>query len=220
MNGITALHAAVQHGRLRTVMLLVKAGAIVDSPNNEGVRPIHAALQTNPLNLDIVQLLLSNKADLGKPDETGVTPLNIIFNSKNTNLHLLIINNDVNEDVRKAFEPFLLYAMFCVNKDIRILQALLAHGMDKNIVLKNGWTPLHYACGMGCMDIAEFLIREGADLQAKSMPDNKEIIRTPLECITKPEHMKNLLGVVARLRTGRNAEGVSNAVDDGDQVTL
>lgn len=199
LNGITALHAAVIENRLGAATLLIGAGAIVNAPNNTGALPIHTVFLSEPVNLDLATLLIRNKADLGAADKQGLTSLKIAFTSKNIDLHLLIINADVNEDVRRAFEPFFLNAMFCVNKDIRIIRALLAKGMNKNIVLQNNWTPLHFACGMGCMDIAEYLIREGADLQAESIPDNKGIIRTPLDCITKRGHTMYLLGVINEL---------------------
>jgi ankyrin repeat protein len=205
LNGMTALHVAVQQNRLSSAGILIGAGAIVNAPNNTDALPIHTALLSEPINLDLVTLLIRNKSNLGAADRAGLTPLNIVFNSANIDLSLCLINSDVNEDVRRPFEPFFLNAMFCVNKDIRILKALLAKGMDKNIALQNKWTPLHFACGMGCMDIAELLINEGADLQAESLPDNKGIVRTPLDCITKREHTMYLFGVVNKLLAGGSA---------------
>lgn len=194
LNKLTPIHIAVIGNHFNTAKLLLNAGANVNAPNSTSTLPIHSALSTDPINFDLILLLIQHHANLSAKDCNGLTPLNIIFSSTNIDLHLCLINADVNADVRRAFEPFFLYGMFCKNKDIRILKALLAKGMDINIRLKNNWTPLHFACSFGDMDSAEYLIRQGADV---TLADDNE--KSPLELLTKRKDMEKLLSVVTEL---------------------
>jgi len=66
--------------------------------------------------------------------------------------------------------------------NIEAVKQAIADGADVNAKM-DGWTPLHYATGMGLKEIAELLITAGADVNAKN-----EWGGTPLdEAKHKPE---------------------------------
>ncbi|CAM3664564.1 ankyrin repeat domain-containing protein [Polynucleobacter antarcticus] len=76
-------------------------------------------------------------------------------------------------------------------------------------VNKTGWTPLHYACASGRLDIAQFLLKQGAKVNALSPSDT-----TPLMMAVSSgneELIKALLDQGADLQM-RNHEGFS-AID-------
>ena len=49
----------------------------------------------------------------------------------------------------------------------KIVNSLIKNKADKNVVDKNGFTPLHIACEWNFVEIAELLINAGADINAK-----------------------------------------------------
>ena len=91
--------------------------------------------------------------------------------------------------------------------------------MVKTLILKNkaqidhiGWTPLHYACAKGHLDVASFLIANGANVNALSLGGT-----TPLMMAVQSGNellVKLLLDKGADLQI-RNAEGIT-AIDIAD----
>jgi ankyrin repeat protein len=67
----TPLHFAVRTGSSRVVKMLIEAGAEVDSPNDEGVTPLHLCLIKPPCNLEIVDMLLAAGASPYKDHGAG-----------------------------------------------------------------------------------------------------------------------------------------------------
>ena len=72
IDGVPILHIAAGKGHPRIVRLLVKKGAKVNVPDNDGATALHRAANTS---LEIVKFLLKNDADVSVSDKDGVTAL-------------------------------------------------------------------------------------------------------------------------------------------------
>lgn len=75
-NGWTALHHASYNGDLESAALLIKDGsANVNAYSNQQRTPLHFAALNN--HKEVIQLLLSNGAELEWVDEQKCTPLHL-----------------------------------------------------------------------------------------------------------------------------------------------
>ena len=70
------------------------------------------------------------------------------------------------------------------------------------------WTPLHFACHAGILDVVELLLNNGADLEARTLNEATPLMRA-IES-ARPEVVQYLVDRGAQVRT-ENKKGV-NAV--------
>lgn len=121
-------------------------------------------------------------------------------------IDLLLANKsiDVNLTNKSAENPLMIAA---IEGELPVVQTLvLKHKAEIN---KSGWTPLHYACSSGKLNIAEFLLANGAMVNALSVSET-----TPLMMAVSSGNevlVKLLLDKGADLQL-RNHEGYS-AID-------
>jgi hypothetical protein len=67
----------------------------------------------------------------------------------------------------KAKAPNISIHEAVMRGNIEAVKQHLAAGTDVNAKNRDKWTPLHYTASSGCKEIAELLIAEGADVNAK-----------------------------------------------------
>ena len=93
----TPLQYAVQSEVADLVDLLIKAGAKVNTKDEEGRTPLHLATESQ--NGDIVLVLLKNSADVNEHDNLGLTPLHI---ASEVGIMKLLIDNGANVNARSV----------------------------------------------------------------------------------------------------------------------
>jgi len=183
--GLTPLHFAAGRGNTRkeVVELLIAKGVDVNAKNNRGVTPLHLAN-----NKEIAELLIANGADVNAKDEDGETPLDwAIRNShwkhvRRKRAETADLIHKHGGKTRKQLEAAELGVSVEGLPYISIHDAAGAAGRDGNIEavkqhLTAGTdvdardaedkTPLQHAAYWGHKEIAELLIAEGADVNAK-----------------------------------------------------
>lgn len=187
-NGATALYIASQHGHVSAVEELLSFGANPDNDNPRGISPLmmasvqghcqvvdilinhHASLDVT--NIDgatalhfavsyqhptIVKLLVDRGADPNKLSNIGKSPLHISASKGNLSLiQNLLSSKNIQINIKDAngSTPLMLAAgssLICVNE-------LLKAGADPTIVNLKGYTPLHFACANGRLDVIERLL--------------------------------------------------------------
>ncbi|XP_035826401.1 26S proteasome non-ATPase regulatory subunit 10 isoform X2 [Aplysia californica] len=77
---------------------LIKHGADVDPTDSVGHTPLHRAASKG--NLNIVKLLISNKANLDLRDISGCTPLHLACEDDSGEVAKLLIDNGARTDIR------------------------------------------------------------------------------------------------------------------------
>lgn len=110
---------------------------------------------------DIVELLLTNGADVDLTNERGETPLHRAVNTGNTGIveMLLEAGAQVNAKTNTKITPLHVAAY----KGIRgIVEMLLEAGAEVNAVATKGRTPLYYAEKKGHTEIVKLLLAKGA----------------------------------------------------------
>ena len=154
-----------------------------------------------------VQSLIKAGVSPNTLDPKGNPMLIVAIRDKSLKVADLLIANpsiDINLANKSGENPLM---MASIEGELPLVEALVLK--KKADVNKSGWTPLHYACTTGKLSVAQFLVANGAKVNALSPSDT-----TPLMMAVSSGNdllIKFLLDSGADLRM-RNHEGYS-AID-------
>ena len=157
------IHNAAKAGDLVKVKALLKDHPdLVFNKDNDGRSPLHWA--ANSGHKDVVELLLTNKAEVNAKDNNGGTPLLYATAGARWNVAQLLLANkaEVNAKDSDGRSP-LHWAASMGHKDMAEL--LLTNKAEVNAKNNLGVTPLHYATAggdnAGYKDVVELLRQHG-----------------------------------------------------------
>ncbi len=166
-NGQTLLEEAAKAGRLKSVELLLDAGADVNSG-----QPLAAAAQG--ANEKLVELLLNRGADPNRRSTGGVTPLQNAARHGNVEVARLLLNAGADVNARDASGYTALH--FAASQpQLEVTVLLLGRGADPNLRDTRGNAPLHKAIENDRYRLIQLLASKGADVEARDQRG-----RTPL----------------------------------------
>ena len=158
----------------------------------------------------VVTLLLSKGVSPNTVDAKGNPMLNLAIKDKSTKVTELLINDkrtDVDLSNKYGETPLMIAS---IDGDLTLVKTLVLQ--KKAMVNHIGWTPLHYACSKGNLEVAQFLVTNGALVDSLS-PGNT----TPLMMAVQSGNeqlIKLLLDKGADIQL-RNTNGLS-AIDIAD----
>ena len=105
-NGQTPLFYAVLLADKRTTTYLIQKGANVNASDNNQCRPIHLTS-----NIEVLKLLIENKADINAKDSSGQTALIIAAKFGNLPVAVLLVENGADIDAKdNSSKTALMYA--------------------------------------------------------------------------------------------------------------
>jgi ankyrin repeat protein/beta-lactamase regulating signal transducer with metallopeptidase domain len=188
--------------------LVLTARAQTESPKTETNSPqtLHEAAAAG--DLEQVNKLLAQGADVHAKDEDGRTPLHRAawYARKDVAEVILTRGANVNEADGSGQTPLHLAVQFGAKF---VPEFLLARGAQINARDKAGNMPLHIAAGVSSVsgDLLELLIAKGADVKARN-----EAGQTPLHRVSMIGRGNKRLGLAAELLLAHGAE-----VDAEDQ---
>ncbi len=188
--GYTPLHVAAQIGDPTLFTLLISNGADVNATDDEDYTPLHHVAEAGHSNF--VKTLIDNGANVNAKNEFGDTPLDIAVDEGNDETADVLrkhggkAGKDVNEVPKRTIHDA------TEDGDLAEVQAMLDAGVKVD-VKDDGWTPLMVAAFHGHKDIAELLIANGANVNAKDAAG-----RTPLYIAAMESHMETVELLVAK----------------------
>lgn len=142
----SALHEACKHkDNYKIVDYLIKKGANVNDKDMNFSTPIFKARS-----LDILQLLIENKATINEPDEDNSLPIHTIINRKcGCEMVKLLLDNGSLVNVHSKYDNAPLH-MACYQGNKALVDLLIQYKADIMSTDKNGNTPFHIACYNDC----------------------------------------------------------------------
>ncbi|QMV46176.1 hypothetical protein HC358_03815 [Wolbachia pipientis] len=159
-DGEAPLHVAVQHDGTFEVIEFILSRDLsgINDITNNGRTPLHLAIQGNKLNT--VELLLRKGASIAVKDKNGKTPLDLAKQEDYTNIIEMI------EEVQSGLDEKLLMAV--KDNNLNEVGDLINRNANVNAKDKYSWTPLHWAVFKNRLEVAGFLVKKGADINAAS----------------------------------------------------
>ncbi|CAG9818394.1 unnamed protein product [Phaedon cochleariae] len=150
--GLVPLHNACSYGHYEVTELLVKHGATVNVADLWKFTPLHEAAAKGKY--EIVKLLLKHGADPSKKNRDGATPLDLVREGDQDVADLLKGNAALLDAAKKGNLARLQRLVTPDNINCRDAQG------------RNS-TPLHLAAGYNNVEVAEYLLENGADVNAQ-----------------------------------------------------
>lgn len=182
--GDTVLHLAL--ARPESATALLEAGANADARNARGDLPLHVLLREPPSaklkdrarEADLkLRLALIEKSDINAKDQFGLTPLQQALATRQPEVRDAILARKPKTD-----NTTLLFAAAARN-DVAELKKLLTEKPYLNFMrLPDGLTALHVAAQWGARDAVDYLLKKGADINARDA-----MAATPLLRVLSPE---------------------------------
>lgn len=169
VDGMTALHWAVQHDDVTMVEELIAAKAKVDVENRYGVTPLSLACTNG--NATIVDALLAAGADPNDKLPGGETVLMTAARTGKVEpvKALIAAGADVNAKERKS-QTAIMWAAADGQADV--VRLLIDAKADFATPLKSGFTPLFFAVREGRSEVVKILLAAGADVNEVMKPEN------------------------------------------------
>ena len=156
----------------------------------------------------------------GRLDESGLTPLMLAIKLDKPNVVDILVSDEMGSDLKittiSGLTVLHYLAIFGTNE---MIQPILKRNPDPNVADRKAFTPVHYACERGHLDIVTALVeRCGADVLA--LTEDKQ---TPLHIAAKYGHGSVLDYLLSRVSLLRNfafvtqEQGVSAAINSTDK---
>ncbi|XP_046487171.1 poly [ADP-ribose] polymerase tankyrase isoform X1 [Neodiprion pinetum] len=150
--GLVPLHNACSYGHYEVTELLVKHGASVNVADLWKFTPLHEAAAKGKC--EIVRLLLRHGADATKKNRDGATPLDLVREGDQDVADLLRGNSALLEAAKKG-------------NLARVQRLVTQDNINCRDAQGRNSTPLHLAAGYNNLEVAEFLLERGADVNAQ-----------------------------------------------------
>ncbi|MDR3179342.1 MAG: ankyrin repeat domain-containing protein [Holosporaceae bacterium] len=155
LEGETALHHAAYHGFIQTTSLLLEFKANVNKATENGVTPLHYAVQGG--HPDVVRMLLNAGAGVSicAKDIVGLTPLDYALNQWDSKVV------EIFYDFAEKNQTLLYEA--AEKGDSELVKNILLSGIDVDGTYCE--TPLYYAITENKPDVVKILLEAGADIE-------------------------------------------------------
>ena len=168
IEGWSALSYAVNNGDIEIAKLLLENKAKI---KDELLIAIKSPIVESRINM--MKLLIDNKANINYTDENGFNPLNIAIESGDMELTKFLITNGANvNSLMQDGVSLIGYAIAQNNMDL--LQILIENGANVNNTNGDSWTdtPLKTASRLGLDNVVRILLSRNVDINAVDMNGN------------------------------------------------
>ncbi|MDR0609809.1 MAG: ankyrin repeat domain-containing protein [Planctomycetaceae bacterium] len=162
---------------------------LINTKDSGGKTPLHCVARNNS-NVEVLQYLIWQGAEVNAKDNVGWTPLHsAAFYNSNVEVLQYLISQGIDVNAKDICGMTPLHAAASSNSNVEVLQYLVSKGAEVNAKDKyGGRTPLHLAAFYNRnVEVLQYLISQGIDVNAK---DNDG--KTPLNLANTDEKKKIL----------------------------
>lgn len=164
----TLLVTALQRDHRSIVDLLLKLGCRTNGfPKTNCNTPLYYAIQLDDVN--IVKTLLERGASVYDKKDGKETLLCLAMRNKQWQIVDLILSMyDFDNVIPTSSDEIAHFLVACERDKLGAVRHFIKHGVSVNsFAISNGYTPLHFAVKNVSLKTVEFLLKEGADFNAK-----------------------------------------------------
>jgi uncharacterized protein len=168
----TALHLAQKAGHRKMVKFLLANGADVNAKNFQGRTILHNVVSSK--NRSLVKFLLKQKdIKINIQDQEGNTALHRAIQERNIKMVKILLRNGVDTHIKNVDGDTPWHCAIIANSK-EIAEVLLKRGGTKIVETtnKSGETALHLAIKYGYLSMAQWLLENGANINAKDVQGN------------------------------------------------
>ncbi|CAH1241917.1 TANC2 [Branchiostoma lanceolatum] len=155
----TPLTIAASNGKLEICRALLEKGTSITMPNGRGLSPMFCAVRAG--HWEVVDLLLSHKADREEMDSHGRTPLMVAACEGHLGVCELLLSKGASV-LQADKEGLTSLSWACLKGQSHVVQSLLERGSEIDHTDKTGRTPLDLAAFYGDASVVQALVDKGA----------------------------------------------------------
>jgi uncharacterized protein len=183
VDGMTALHWAVNNDDAEMAGLLVRSRANVNATNRYGVPPLSIACTNG--NATLVRLLLDAGADANASLPGGETVLMTAARVGSLEALKALLARGANPNAQeRRDQTALMWA--AAEGHATVVRALIEAGSTINATLPSGFTPLFFAVREGHIDVVRVLLEAGANVNETMKPNKEDRPAPTLNASYKP----------------------------------
>lgn len=166
-DGQSLLAKTLSDGYWDCAEMLIKRGAKVNIPNEEGLTPLHETARIG--NPRILKILIYAGADIHARDKEGETSLHYAVSYNNVDCARLLVDAgaDINARSKTGSTPLISAVNNSVNRET--LRYLLNQKADINAIDNSGKTALAHANSRGDREVSK-LLREAGQSKTQILP--------------------------------------------------
>lgn len=165
----TALHFACETSNTQLVELLIENNANVHATDTLGVTPMWYALQCDPYNLDIFEILLNRNADPNKSRSYSdcVKPIEYLCRNHSDAFGAIKCFLEYGGDPNEFSEDTGILTFLCKQERVNVglIILLLQYGANPNPSNDGVDTPLYQACMKNELNVMRALVNYGARVE-------------------------------------------------------
>lgn len=179
----TKLFFSSSSNNLSSAVRLIEKGVDVNSRDALGSTPLHAAESPT-----MALLLLESGANPNAVNDSGITPLYAAAKRSDLRLATMLLEHGADSNWNENGMLALFEAA-----TLEMAEALVNHGADVNAQNAQGLTPLHMAVARCRMDVARFLLEQGAEVNACEKSGGNTALHFAMS-LAKPDMAEMLIG--------------------------
>ena len=166
-NGQNILHRCAQHGFCHKVETCLNIGINIDICNRNGDTALTIAAQRG--NLEMVKLLVNGGSDISIRNNDGLNATDCSFCNNHEEVKAFLLNSKL-EPIDHMLEHIMMRECSSGNTE-SVRNLVNAYGVAI-VNFRNDcftyYSPLHVACKNGCLELAQLLKENGANLNSRN----------------------------------------------------
>ena len=161
--GSTPLLFACQNGHIDVAKILLQYGANIRAASYNGATALHYATQSG--NINVIEMVLKEGLNVNATNYQGMTSLHMAVKKRLIDIVELLIENGANIFAKTKAKNSNCLLLASQKGHVEMMKLLIEKGLDINSKNIDGDTPFIITCLYGRAKAAQFLLRNGANIE-------------------------------------------------------